>query len=367
MKPGNIWRKTLIFSWMQLGLGLLTFFVCLIIGGLAWLIIRNTEVGIFTSIIIGCSAFLLAVLVYFLMMSRIGYSIKMGHLAIVERAHRGESVPGNPVEFSKDVVKQRFGNNRKFYAIQRDVTTARNQVLRVIAKGFSLETDVPDMRGGGWLRFLFCTPALSCIDECCLTYALRRTDYEVNAACVDALTILVQDWRSFIKKATIVSLIVYLVCLILLAVFFLPGFYILQSLTIEPIFWLAISFFLVITVKVAFIDSYTLIKIVCQFLDLAHEASITPENYKKLDSWSNMYKKLRQNAEKAAEKADDEAFKAERAAAKAERKALPASSDTEEDSETAAEVESNAESIPVSEEASETEPEVATAPDEPTE
>ena len=293
MNPGNIWRKTLIFSWIRLGLGLLTFFVCLLIAGIAWLIIRKTDISIYTSIITGCSAFLIAIVIYFIMMSRIGYNIKMGHLAIVERAHRGESVPGNPVEFSKDVVKQRFGNNRKFYAIQRDITTSRNQILRVLARGFSLETDVPDMRGGGWLRFLFCLPAINCIDECCLTYALRRTDYEVNAACIDALTILVQDWRAFIKRAAILSLIVYLICLGLLAVFFLPGFYLLQSMAIQPIFWLAISFFLVITVKVAFIDSYTLTKIVCQFLEIAQKAEITSENYKKLDSWSSVYAKLR--------------------------------------------------------------------------
>ena len=334
MKPGTIWRKTLIFSWIQLGLGLLTFFVCLMIAGVAWLIIRHIDASIFTNIAIGCASFLIAVAIYFLMMSRIGYNIKMGHLAIVERAHRGESIPANPVEFSKDVVKQRFGGNRQFYSIQRDVTTARNQILRIIAKGFSLETDVPDMYGGGWLRFLFCTPALTCIDECCLTYALRCTDYEINAACIDALTILVQDWKSFIKRATILSLVIYLICLGLLAIFFLPGFYLLQSLAIQPLFWLAISFFLVITVKIAFIDSYTLTKIVCQFLDIAQNAQIAPANYRKLDSWSKMYKKLRQNAEKAAEQADDEAFKAERAEAKAKRAkaALPAETETSDES-----------------------------------
>ena len=151
MKPGIIWRKTIIFSWIQLGLGLATFFICLGIGGIAWLIIRNTDVSVLTSIAIGCSAFLVAVVLYFVLMSRFGYGIKMGQLAIVERAHHGDSIPNNPVGFSKDVVKERFGNNRKYYGIQRNITTAVREILRVIARGFSLDKDTPDVHGGGWL------------------------------------------------------------------------------------------------------------------------------------------------------------------------------------------------------------------------
>ena len=321
MSPGAIWRKTLIFSWINLGLGLLTLLLCLVIGGGAYFIITNFAFEMFTNIAIGCGAFLCVVVIYFVVMSRFGYGIKLGQLAIVERAQRGEPIPANPVGFSKSIVSERFGNSRKYYAMSRDISTALRQILRVISRGFTLESETPQIGSGRWLSLLIAHPAISCIDECCLTYALRKHDYEVNAASIDALTILVQNWRAFIRRALRLSIIVYVICLILMALFFLPGFAICRQFVWNSLPWLGISFFLVLTFKIAFIDSYTLTKIVCEFLDLSQKSTIDPENYKKLDAWSKVYLKLRKSAEKAAEKAEDEAERVARENRKAARAA----------------------------------------------
>ncbi len=321
MTPNTIWRKTLIFSWINLGLGLLTLFICLILGGGAYFIITNFEFDLLTKFAIGCGAFLCVVVIYFIVMSRFGYGIRLGQLAIVERAQRGESVPNNPVEFSKSVVRERFGNSRRYYALSRDISTSLRQMLRVLSRGFSLDNESPELGSSRWLSLIIATPALRCVDECCLTYALRKRDYEVNAASVDALTILVQNWRSFIRRAIKLSIIIYVICFVLMALFFLPGFAVCQQMVWSSWPWLCISFFLVLTVKIAFIDGYTLTKIVCEFLDMASKTQIAPENYKKLDSWSKMYAKIRKSAEKAAEKAEDEAAKQEREERKAKKAA----------------------------------------------
>ncbi len=306
----------MIFSWLKLGIGLLTLFICLAIVGIAWLIITKMAFDLTTSIAIGCSAFLVAVAVYYIIMGRLGYSIKMGHLAIVERAHRGENIPSNPVEFSKNIVSTRFGSNRQFYGYSRSVVLIIRELVRVISKGFTLELDKPDISSSRWIKHLFASSALRCSDECCLAYALRRSDYEVNAAVVDALTFFVQEWKTFINKALKVSLLLLLVCILTFAVFFLPGFFIFRDLGLNVIPWLGISFFLMLTVKVAFFDSYVLTKIVCEFLHITDSAKIKTQNYVKLDSWSKRYAKLREAAEKAAEKAEDAADRAERAARK---------------------------------------------------
>ena len=321
MTPNAIWRKTLIFSWINLGLGLLTLFVCLIIGGGAYFVITNFEFEILTKVAIGCGAFLCVMAIYFVVMSRFGYGIRLGQLAIVERAQRGESIPNNPVEFSKSIVRERFGNSRRYYALSRDISTSLKQILRVLSRGFSLDNEAPELGSSRWVTLVVANPAIRCVDECCLTYALRQSDYEVNAASVDALTILVQNWRSFIRRAIKLSIIIYVVCLLLMALFFIPGFAVCRQMVWSSLPWLCVSFFLVLTVKIAFIDSYTLTKIVCEFLGMAEKTEINPENYKKLDSWSKMYAKIRKSAEKAAEKAEDEAARQERAERKAARSA----------------------------------------------
>ncbi len=335
MSPFKIYRKTMIFSWMKLGISMLTLFVSLAIIFVAYIIIKNMAFELFTSIIIGCVAFLVAVALYYIVMGRLGYSIKMGHLAIVERAQRGEDIPSNPIEFSKSVVTSRFGSNRQFYGYSRNIKLTIRQLIRVILKGFSLESSSPNLKSTQWLTHLIATPSLRCSDECCLAFALRRSDYEVNAAVVDALTLLVQEWKQFSSKALKIGLIHILICLLTFAFLFVPGFFIFRDLGLNVLLWLGIAFFLTLTVKVAFYDSYVLTKSVCEFLAIISDAKIESKNYVKLDSWSKYYAKLRNSAEKAAEKAEDEADRAERAAKKAVKtenagkKALPKETESE--------------------------------------
>ncbi|MBQ9817405.1 MAG: hypothetical protein IJM59_08080 [Proteobacteria bacterium] len=320
MSPFYIYRKTVIFSWIKLCIGLLTLLVCLAIGGITWMIISNMAFELTTSIAIGCSAFLIAVVVYYVIMGKLGYSIQMGHLAIIERAQRGEDVPPNPIQFSKNIVSERFGGNRQFYTYSRDIGLTVRQLARVIARGFSLDKDTPELGSGRWIKHIISTPARRCADECCIAYALRRNDYEITAACVDALTILIQDWSSFSKKAFRLSIMHIVFCLLVFAIIFTPGIAIFSSIgSILP--WLAASILITLTVKIAFLDSYVLTKIVCDFLAISDEAKIEQKNYVKLDSWSKGYAKLRKNAEKISEKAEDDADKAESAAKKAAKKA----------------------------------------------
>ena len=324
----------MIFSWLKAGIGLLCLVACAGIGVIAWMVIRHMELDVLTSIAIGCGAFLVAVVLYYLIMGKLGYSIKMGHLAIIERADGGDSVPSNPVEFSKDVVKQRFGNNRQFYKFGRNVRIIQHELRRVIARGFSLENDTPS-KSHGLLKQIICNPAMRCIDEACLAYALRRKDYETNAACVDALTILVQGWPDFSRKALKISIIHIVICLLTFALFFIPGFFISRDLGVNTLAWLGVAFLITLTVKIAFYDSYVLTKTVCEFLSIAKDTEIEQKNYAKLDKWSKSYKKMRQAAENEAEKAEDKAFKEERKAQKAS-KALEAASDAPDAEETAA-------------------------------
>lgn len=340
MSPFNIYRKTMIFSWMKLGLGLMTFIACLAVGFAAYFLITNMDFALTTSIAIGCCAFLIAVGVYYVIMAKLGYSIEMGHLAIIERADRGEDVPSNPVEFSKTVVAARFENNRKFYMQSRDVQLAYRQIARVLGRGFSLDKDTPELGMGRWVKMVMSHSALACVNECCLAYALRRSDYEVNAACVDALTILVQDWRAFSQKALGISIGHVAICLATFALFFVPGFVFFKDMGLNMLPWLGVAFFLTLTVKIAFYDSYVLAKTVCAFLDLAGQSKIESRNYAKLDKWSKEYAKLRASAEKAAEKAEDEAEKAAKKAAKAakaEEKAAKAEDKSDKAEESSAE------------------------------
>ena len=317
----------MIFSWLKLGLGLMTLFVCLAIGSIAWIVMTKFSLDLSTSIALGCGAFLLAVVIYYLMMTRLGYSIKLGHLAIIERAYHGENVPSNPVEFSKTIIHERFGGNRQYYTLSRDLVLTIRQIERVILRGFSLDTDIPDLQTGRWFRHFISMPAIRCVDECCLSYALSQKSLEVNAACVDALTYLVQGWPTFMRKALKVSVFHHLMCLLAFAIFFVPGFFICRDLGVNTLPWFGIAFLLMITVKIAFFDSYVLSKIVCEFLALAADQKIDSKNYSKLDKWSKGYAKLRSAAEKATEKAEDEADKAARVAkkeAEKETKALAA-------------------------------------------
>lgn len=331
MTPSQIYRKTMVFNWYKLGLGVLTFFVCALFFSATWFAANHFAVDIATMIGLCCGAFLCAVAVYYIIMVKQGYSIKIGHLAVIEHALRTDSVPSNPIAFSKNVVQQRFGSSARYYLFSRDLDIATTQISRVIARGFSLDSDTPDFKTSFRLMRFFSIPALHLVDECCMAYALRRTDYEVNAACIDALTCLTINWRNFMSVAFRMSLLIYAFVLIVAGIVFIPGYAVCNALNMSVIPWIGMSLILAIIFKLAFLDSYVLTKMVCSFLDLTLDTKIEPKHYAKLDHWSKTYAKLRKAAEKAAEKAEDEADRAEREAARNAKnaKALPAAKEPE--------------------------------------
>lgn len=304
MTPSAIYRKVMIFNWIKLGIGFLNCLVAMLIIGGTYLLITYSQLDITTDIAIGCGAFLLIVAIYYVMMGRLGYSVRTGQLAVTERANAGQAIPPNPVEFSKDIVSQRFGSNRRFYLISRDIVIAIRQFVRVFARGFSLVSDTPDLRLSRRLLILFSHSAIFKADDCCIAYALRKRDYELNAACVDALTILAQQWGTFIRRAFKLSLIVTVSSILLFFIFYLPGLAVSRSLSVSSFPWMGISFLLMISFKIAFFDTWVQTKMVCEFLDIASHTTIDGQLYQKLDSWSSMYANLRKAAQKATEMAE---------------------------------------------------------------
>ncbi len=345
MTPFKIYQKTMVFNWFKLGLGLLTLLICAIIFGGTWFVVRNFALDMTTTIGASCGAFLIAVAIYYLIMCKQGYSIKIGHLEVIEYALQNDAVPPNQLEYSKKVVSERFGSNGKYYMFSRSLTIATNQISRVISRGFSLESEAPNLKTSNRVMRIISLPALSLADECCMAYALRNKDYEVNAACVDALTIMTQNWPKFLRNALFASLRIYVFILLVAAVFFIPGYAICDTLNISFLPWLGLSFIIALVFKIAFFDSYILSSMLCDFLNIAAQTTIDPKNYAKLDHWSKAYAQFRKAAEKAAEKAEDAAEKAERAAKKEKKKTSDAETPaTSSDQDKASEPQGNASS-----------------------
>lgn len=303
MRPFAIYRKVMIFNWIRLGIGFLNCIIGLLIIGAAYLVVTNFEFDILTNIAIGCGAFLAIVILHYATMSRLGYSIRTGQLAVTERANSGREIPSNPIEYSKNIVGERFGSSRSFYFYSRDISIAVKQFMRVMSRGFSLNSDAPDFRTSRRVLMLLSRTAIARADDCCIAYALRRRDYELNAACVDALTILVQKWDAFVSRAFRLSLFVIIGCLLLFFIFWLPGLAVSRSLSVSSFPWMGISFLLMLSFKIAFFDSWAQTKMACEFLDISKETEIDKSLYQKLDAWSPMYANMRKKAQNASEKA----------------------------------------------------------------
>ena len=144
MNTNKIYKKTMIFNWIRLGIGMVTVFICMVLFVSAWLLITKLSLGLSAAIAVGCSAFLIAVVVYYFIMIRHGYAIKLGQLAIVGMAQEDSDIPNNPVEYSKSLVKKRFGGTRSYYILARRLNLAFSEIHRVIGRGFRLGTDAPE-------------------------------------------------------------------------------------------------------------------------------------------------------------------------------------------------------------------------------
>lgn len=292
MTAKEIYFKTLAFSWVKLGLGVLN----IVIDIALFAILMGISV-LFKSEGVGAVLFIvwlaLAGIVNFVLNHYIGYLVKAGHVAVISRAFQRGAIPDNPVTVGKAMVKERFGTSNVYFALDKLVAGSVKQLQRTLGRiTDGLLGALPGADGIKSVTNMFLNISLGYIDECCLGYTFYRGDQNPYKSAADGVVIYAQNWKTLLKDAAKTTLVVILsvVAVTLVAFALFGGLFALLGWSGFVAFILALL--LAWTVKYAFIDSWILVKMMCSYMQVAPTTVITFDLYGKLSGLSGKFKEL---------------------------------------------------------------------------
>lgn len=290
MKTKDVYLKTMKFVWLKLGFGCAILGISIIMLGIFALL--GTLFGGPIMVILMCLWMILTGGIYNFAMNYVGYMLKAGHVAVIAKTVVSGQVPANQFEFGKQAVTKRFATSNAYFVIDKLVSGAVKQLQKVIGKiGGALDM-IPGMESITNIIQNFIGIALGYVDECCLGYCFIKEEEGAFKASCDGVVIYFQNAKKLLKDAAVTTLIVMVATL---AAWFVPF---LLFAAIFKLFnwsmWIAVilAIFVACALKLAFIDSYMMVKMMVSYMEVAPSTEITYDLYDKLCGLSAKFQTL---------------------------------------------------------------------------
>lgn len=244
MTAKEIYLRTLAICWIKLGLGLLNITIDIallaILTGISTLFDgENVEVATLLAWLA------LVGIVNYALNHYIGYLLKAGHVAVISRAFKNDRIPDRPVTVGREMVKDRFGTSNIYFTLDKQIAGSMRQLRR---------------RQCGIAGYL---PNILPVRECCLGYIFLRNDQDPYKSAADSVRIYARNRKTLHKdtvKATFVAVLSLIIMTLVAFVFFSELF------RQDDLVAFVISALLAWSVKYAFIDSWTLVKMMCGYM-----------------------------------------------------------------------------------------------------
>lgn len=296
MKNDDIFKKTMPFVWgrfgmqLALNLGIIIYFA-VVIALLAMLI--NTQAVI--ACIIGFIALIIGLKLYSFGCEYIGYMIKAAHVAVIgELALYGKVPEGVKLtDYGKQKVKERFLTANAFFAIDKLMSSAVQQIQNMISKVGGMFEKIEIIQTIISIVNIFIGIVLGYVDEAVLARVFQKKEDGAWKASCDGVVLYFQNWKEILKNALVITLGVVL--------FYAVGMGILYGIIflisggardIWAVFFLIVAFFVIDVIKVSFVDSYVTISVVNKYLPLTINQTPAVDIYEKAKGWSKKFQEM---------------------------------------------------------------------------
>ncbi len=302
MKANEVFRRTIKFVWMKLALGGCAIVFSIVLGlimlGISSLD-RNGVVGVYALMIWIClSLAAIGISQYYL-----GYLLKAGHIAVVTSLVTTGNLPENPFAYGVEKVKKKFATAAAYFAVDRLVAGAVNQINSGLDIVGNILGKIPGMDSVVSFAKSFVNIALGNVDECCLAYTFYHEEQSSFKSAADGVVIYFQNWKVILKDALKTALVTFVISIIAGLLLLLAAMGILNVVGLPGFGVFAVAFMLtmmiVLIVKSAVMDSYTMVCMVCSYMQVAPSTEITFDLYDKLCNLSSKFKNLFQRAKEA--------------------------------------------------------------------
>lgn len=291
MNVKDIYFKTMKFVWIKLGLGaaitaisIVLLAICAGIGSL----FNNGTIFVFLI------AFWLVFTggIYKFAMHYVGYMVKAAHVAVISEAVTTGHIPDNMVETGKNMVKSRFAESNVYFVLDKLVSGAVRQLQNAVGKIDSVFGSIPGVSAIVNFAQLFIGIALGYVDECCLGYTFYKKDEGAFKAGCDGVAIYFQNAKTLLKSAAVTALIVIVSTIVAMILPFAIFGIIFNLLGWNMFIAFLLAFIVALVLKMAFIDSYMMVKMMVSYMNVAPTTQVTFDIYGKLCKLSRKFKEL---------------------------------------------------------------------------
>lgn len=226
------------------------------------------------------------------------YMVKAGHIAVLVEIMDGGEIPGGrgQIDYAQSVIKERFAESNVLFAVDQLIKGVINAFNRAF---FTLAAILPIPGLEGLAKFVntIIRLSLTYLDEVILAYNIRTQSDNPWASSRSALILYAQNYKSFLKNAVFLALIIWgltlTVFLLILApvaglVALFPGSAGVLTFVIALVFaW---------GVKQAVIEPFAMTALMQVFFKITEGQEPDPEWERKLESVSNKFGELKTKA-----------------------------------------------------------------------
>lgn len=226
------------------------------------------------------------------------YMVKAGHIAVLTQIMDGGEIPGGrgQIDYAQGVVKERFAESNVLFAVDQLI----KGVLKAFNRAFfTLAAILPIPGIEGLAKFVNTVVRLSLtyLDEVILAHNIRTESDNPWASSRSALVLYAQNYKTFLKNAVFLALIVWGLTLAVFVLILAP---VAGLVTLFPGVGGVLSFVIALVfawgVKQAVIEPFGMTALMQVFFKVTEGQQPDPEWERKLDSVSDKFGELKARA-----------------------------------------------------------------------
>lgn len=293
MKAFDIFKKTISFVWIRLGIDLAVS-VGVILWAIIWLSIA-TAVDNGFMLLVALIAIVSSAKIVGIIQQYIGYMIKSAQIAVIAETFKTGSVPDNMIEFGKERVKKKFAQANVYILLDKLVSGSIRQINKVVNTSLGwIEKLIPQASVVTNIVQKFTSLTLTYVDECCLCYTFMMDEQSAFKSAADGVVIYFQNWKALLKssaKGTGIFVVAELLVGILMWAIFVPIIN-LFDISLGWFIALVIALCIVYSIRDALLGSYMMIYTMENFNREVQTGNISVDLYGKLCGISKKFKEL---------------------------------------------------------------------------
>ncbi len=209
----SVFRKTLPFVVLRLGIGLLCGLLAIVyFGAIAWFgrgLLESGSISELVAIVGLVLSIGLFVAGWRLLSRYVLYLVKVGHIAVIAHVIETGEVPSNQLQYGKSQVSEHFTEASALFAVDQLVKAIIKQFNGAVVSFSSLVSVVPDVQKLVQLLGKAIAIAASYIDEAIIAYMFTKSEQNRWRSAKNGVVLYGKNWKPVLASTLLIVIGMY--------------------------------------------------------------------------------------------------------------------------------------------------------------